>query len=346
MANAPALPRRLPTISPRSRSSSASTVGWSGPGWPSPAAIGVPGCARPAPECSSWPSTRPSSAAWTCRPPARSAGSAWPPPRSPRRSRPTARPSVLTWLERARAISSRVTPLQPPEDESPPTCSPSSAGRPASSSARSSPGATARCSAEAPAGAGAGDPRPVLDGPGHRRGRREPRPWTCGGRSAKRRWWRSSCCMRRSTAWCSPSAAAGCAGSCSLAEVEELARRVGADLDALALDRIPDAVRAPAGLGAPVHPPTRRPAARPAQAAGRPGRAAAARPVGLADLGRSAQLPAAPAGDRAVGQRLAGGACPVRRGARPGGRDRRARAAPRRQRGGCGGRLLARAARR
>ena len=31
---------------------------------------------------------------------------------------------------------------------------------------------------------------------------------------------------------------------CSLAEVEELARRVGADLDALALDRIPDAVRA------------------------------------------------------------------------------------------------------
>ena len=92
MANAPALPRRLPTISPRSPSSCASTVGWSGPGWPSPAAIGCRGCARPAPECSNWPSTRPSSAAWTCRPPARSGESAWPPPRSPRRSRPTARP--------------------------------------------------------------------------------------------------------------------------------------------------------------------------------------------------------------------------------------------------------------
>ena len=95
---------------------------------------------------------------------------------------------------------------------SPPTCSPSSAGRPASWSARSSPGVTARCSA------GAGRPWSGRSGPGPGRSRARARStanrasWTCGGRSAKRRWWRSSCCMRRSTASCSPSTAAGCVG--------------------------------------------------------------------------------------------------------------------------------------
>jgi len=155
--------------------------------------------------------------------------------------RPT---SVLTWLERARAISSRVTPLQPPEDQV------------TADLLTQLRWTTSQLEREELAGG---------DGEALRRSRQaleqqiRARSWTVQGSGALNREPRivdlrralgeaalvaifvlheevhgvvlteRRCWMRR---------------LCSMAEVEELARRVGADLDALALDRIPDPVRA------------------------------------------------------------------------------------------------------
>ena len=245
--------------------------------------------------------------------------------------RPT---SVLTWLERARAISGRVVPLQPPEDD-----------------------VTAQLLAQLRWVTNQiDDPATSARAADDLRRRRtalesqiRSRSWTVQGQapmaaeprvSDLRRALGSAVLVAIFTLHEQLFGIALTARRCwlrplgALTEVQELSRRVGADLDVLALDQRP---RAAACLGPRLAAPRPRPpghaAVGPVAAARCAGGPAASGSARVVDLGRAAELPAAAVGDRAVGQHLAECARPVRGRAGAGGGDRRARTAARRGRG-------------